>query len=61
MNWKIYNSDGEQVNRIFSSEDFVSRYCKMYGFTYEAEEPVPEVEPEPSDTEVINALLGVTE
>lgn len=64
MNYKIFDIDGNEVNRVFASEDFVSHYCNMYGYTYEAEpmpEPIPEPEPEPSDTEVINALLGVTE
>lgn len=61
MNYKIFDKDGNEINRILADEEFVVRYCEEFGYTYEAEDPVPEVEPEATDTEVINALLGVNE
>ena len=44
MVYKVFDKDGNQVNRIVSSEDFVKNYCDFYGYVYEAE---PEAEPEP--------------
>lgn len=43
MNYKIFDKDGNEVNRIFASEDFVTCYCNLHGYTYEAE-PMPEPE-----------------
>lgn len=58
MNYKIFQN-GEQINTIVADEAFVSAYCAENGYTYEAVEPTPEPEQEPTDTEVLNALLGV--
>ena len=53
MNYKIFDKDGNEVNRIFAGEDFVVRYCEVHGYTYEAEEPQPEPEaPAPVPTEM---------
>lgn len=60
MNYKIFQN-GEQSNTIVADESFVSAYCAENGYTYEAVEPTPEPEQEPTDTEVLNTLLGVSE
>ena len=60
MNYKIFQN-GEQINTIVADEAFVSAYCAEHGYTYEAVEPTPEPEQEPTDTEVLNTLLGVSE
>ena len=57
--YKIFEND-ELVNTIEADEDFCKTYCEKHGFAYELL-PMPMAEPEPSDTEVINALLGVNE
>lgn len=57
MNWKIFDADGELVNTIFASKDFVEKYCETYGFTYEAVEPDPEPEPQPTAQEDNDAML----
>lgn len=59
MKYDIYK-DGEFVNAIEASEEFVSGYCEKNGYTYE-EVAEPVVEVEPTTKEVLNALLGVTE
>lgn len=59
--YRIFEND-ELINTIEADEAFCKTYCEKNGYTYEAEpEPEPEVEPEleATDTEVINALLGV--
>ena len=60
MNYKIFQN-GEQINTIVADESVVSAYCAENGYTYEAVEPTPEPEQEPTDTEVLNTLLGVSE
>ena len=60
MDYKIFQN-GEQINTIVADESFVSAYCAENGYTYEAVEPTPEPEQEPTDTEVLNTLLGVSE
>lgn len=58
MDYRILK-DGELINTIVASEEFVSSYCAENGYTYE---PVskPEPEPEPTTDELLNILLGVT-
>lgn len=46
MIYKIFE-DGEVINTIVASEDFVKTYCEENGYTYELEER-PEPEPEPA-------------
>ena len=60
MRYKILK-DGETVNTIIADEEFCKAYCEKHGYTYEEDaQPDPEpVTPEPSDTDVLNALLGV--
>ena len=61
MRYKIFK-DGEEVNTIVASPDFVDSYCAANGYTYE-EDPLPEeepVEPEPTTEEILDAMLGVT-
>lgn len=42
MDFIIYDKDGNQLNIIHSSSEFVEKYCKDKGYTYE-------VYPEPAD------------
>lgn len=60
MKFKIF-SDGTEINRIVSDEDFCKKYCEKNGYTYEEipEAPEPVVEPEPTTEEILDALLGV--
>lgn len=47
MKWNIY-SNGEFLNAIVASEEFVIEYCEENNYTYEQiiePEPVPEPEP----------------
>lgn len=64
MIYKIFENDIE-VNRIVADETFVTEYCAENGYTYELEPPIPKPEPaiidEYTDTDVLNALLGVNE
>lgn len=61
MIYAIKTVMGDPVNTIVADEDFVIAYCDQHGYTYEAlPEPAP-VEPEATNTEVLNTLLGVTE
>lgn len=62
MRYKIFEN-GTEINVIVADAAFVESYCEKHGYTYELSElPEPEpVEPEPTDTEVLNALLGVYE
>lgn len=61
MRYKIL-SDGKQINIIAADEFFVEDYCTKNGYTFEKIiEPPPEPEPQATDTEVLNALLGVSE
>ena len=61
MEFKIYKN-GELINNIIASEQFCKKYCFENNFTYELIEPEQaEPEPRPTDTEVLNILLGVNE
>lgn len=52
MIWRILDN-GEEINRIVGGEAFVTDYCAMMGYTYEAiPEPEPP-EPEPTEIEVL--------
>ena len=57
--YKIFEND-KVINTIEANAAFCEAYCEKHGFAYELI-PTPAVEPEPTDTEVINALLGVNE
>lgn len=61
MTYKLLK-DGEVVNTIVGSADFVTAYCEAMGYTFEEvpEEPTPEIEPEPTSEELLDILLGVT-
>lgn len=63
VRYKIFEN-GVEINVIIADEAFVTEYCAANGYTYELCE-LPESEPvvdtEPTDTEVLNALLGVNE
>lgn len=50
MRYTIFEN-GEEINVIESSPEFVAGYCEKHGYTYQeaplpAPEPVPEPEPE---------------
>lgn len=55
--------DGVVVNTIVADPAFVDAYAEAMEYTYEElQEPdpsAPPVEPGPTDTDVLNALLGV--
>lgn len=61
MTYKLLK-DGEVVNTIVGSADFVTAYCEAMGYTFEEvpEEPAPEIKPEPTTEEILDTLLGVT-
>ena len=64
MVFSIFDKDGNTVNTIVASEEFVTAYCEKHGYAYKQEpEPVPEPDPvpEPTTEEILNAMLGVTE
>lgn len=60
MTYEIY-SDGELVNSIVASEEFVKTYCDANGYTFSerAEAPASASAPEPSTDDLLNILLGV--
>ena len=61
MTYKLLK-DGEPVNTIVASEEFIIPYAESMGYTYEEvpEEPTPEIEPEPTTEKILDTLLGVT-
>ena len=61
MKFKIFENDTE-INRIVASEEFVKSYCVENGYTYEAiePEPTPEVVPEPSQLDRVEAQATYT-
>lgn len=64
MNYRIFDSQHHEINTIVADESFVLAYCEENGYSYEvapAHWPDPDPQPEATDTEVLNALLGVTE
>lgn len=61
MRYKISNGE-TVVNTIESDPAFVESYCAELGYTYEEIPVTPHIpEPEPTDTDVLNTLLGVSE
>lgn len=56
MNWEIFDADGELVNTIFASKEFVEKYCETYGFTFREVEREPVPEPEPTAQEDNDAM-----
>lgn len=54
MTYNLYNN-GELVNTIVASEDFIISYAESMGYTYELapEPPTPEPEPEPTPEEAV--------
>lgn len=60
MIYKILK-DGKEINRIKSDENFCKAYCDANNFTYELEDNESEnySKSESTDTDVLNALLGV--
>lgn len=63
MRFKIF-SEGIEINRIVSDEDFCKKYCEENEYTYEKiPEPEPEqsqeTEPEPTIEEMLDVILGV--
>lgn len=54
MIYNLYNN-GELVNTIVASEDFIISYAESMGYTYELvpEPPVPEPEPEPTPEKAV--------
>lgn len=54
MIYNLYNN-GELVNTIVASEDFIIPYADSMGYTYELvpEPPAPEPEPEPTPEEAV--------
>lgn len=51
----IYNlyDNGELVNTIVASEEFIIPYAESMGYTYELVPPAPEPEPEPVPEEAV--------
>ena len=50
-NYIVYSADGQVINKIHSSEQFIAQYCEVYGYTYEQEADIlpPEaIEPIPA-------------
>ena len=64
MTYKLLK-DGELVNTIVASEEFIVTYAESMVYTYEEvpEEPTAPTEPDPQQTteDILNALLGVPE
>lgn len=60
MDYNIFEN-GELVNTIVASEDFVKTYCLENGYTYEEVIPTNPQEPAPTDHEILMTLLGVNE
>lgn len=54
MIYNLYNN-GELVNTIVASEEFVIPYAESMGYTYELvpEPPAPDPEPEPTPEEAV--------
>lgn len=52
MTYNLYNN-GELVNTIVASEEFIIPYAESMGYTYELvpEPPTPEPKPEPTPEE----------
>lgn len=60
MKWTIYEN-GEVINTIAASEEFVETYCEENGYTYEQiiepPEPEPLPEPEPMTQAEVEEML----
>lgn len=62
MRYKIFK-DGEEINIIVASADFIEDYCAKNGFTYKEEilpDPAPVPEPEPTQMDRIEAQVTYT-
>lgn len=60
MRYKIFK-DGEKINIIEASADFVEDYCAKNGFTYKEEIlPDPAPVPEPTQMDRIEAQVTYT-
>ena len=59
--YRIFES-GKEINTIESDKDFVARYCKKHGYSFEEYQmpPVPETEPEPTQLDIIEAQVTYT-
>lgn len=52
MTYLILDKDGNTVNRVIASEEFVIDYCKKHGHTYKEEiRPDSDSAPDPERTE----------
>ena len=66
MNYLLLDKDGNEVNRIVASEEFVIAYCEENSYTYERlpdtpePEPVPETDLEPTQLDLIEAQVTYT-
>lgn len=58
--YKIFKDDAE-INTIVASMDFCAEYCEKNGYTFAEVTPEPVPDPEPTDAEILNILLGVDE
>lgn len=58
MTYKLLK-DGEVVNTIVGSADFVTAYCEAMGYTFEEvpEEPAAPAEPEPTFEEAFTNAI----
>ena len=59
MHFLLLDKDGNAVNRIVASEEFVSLYCDKHGYAYELLPDIEEAEPfkhEPTLDERVSAL-----
>ena len=64
MNYLLLDKDGNEVNRIVASEEFVTAYCEENSYTYErlpdTPEPEPVPDPEPTQLDRIEAQVTYT-
>lgn len=59
MYWIIYDSEGNEINRIAADEDFTKALCEENGWIYKAYNPVShdiEIIAVVSDTSKINVI-----
>ena len=53
-NYEVYDGD-ELINRIYATEEFAEQYALETGYTL-VKEPGQEIEPEPSPSDIIEAI-----
>lgn len=66
-NYIVYSADGEMINRIRATEQFITQYCETYGYTYTQDEDVDfplmneptEIEKLRADVDYIAMEMGV--